>query len=47
MDDAVKVHPQHEYCSFSYFLRLFSFVIGVLFVGMSAPLFEGFGLWFH
>lgn len=32
---------------FSYFLRLFSFVIGVLFVGMSAPLFEGFGLWFH
>lgn len=47
MDDAVKVHPQHEYCSSSYFLRLFSFVIGVLFVGMSAPLFEGFGLWFH
>lgn len=32
---------------FLIFLRLFSFVIGVLFVGMSAPLFEGFGLWFH
>lgn len=44
MDDAVKVHPQHEYCSFSYFFyTYFHFIIGVLFVGMSAPLFEGFG----
>lgn len=36
MDDAVKVHPQHEYCSFSSFYAYFPFIVGVLF--MSAPL---------
>lgn len=32
---------------FLIFYAYFPFIIGVLFVGMSAPLFEGFGLWFH
>lgn len=32
---------------FLIFYTYFHFIIGVLFVGMSAPLFEGFGWWFH
>lgn len=39
MDDAVKVHPPHEHCSFT---LIFLFIMGVLFVSMSAPVLGGF-----
>lgn len=40
MDDAVKVHPQRDHCSSFY--AYFPFIIGILFMSMSARLLGGF-----